>query len=612
MNTPTDFEQEMLELLNRARLDPQGEFDALIGTASNATGVTAGIRNAVNFFNVDLDVFRAQIAVFDPVAPVAWSSSLNVAATGHSEKMIEVSAQGHLFEGELGLGDRITAAGYDNWRTVSENVFAYTDNPVQGHAGFFIDWGFTSTGIQDPAGHRLTILNEDFTDVGIAALAETDSSTALGPWVVTQNFGARFTNVPQLVGVVLKDADGDRFYDAGEGLEGVTITATNASGDQFVTTSWGSGGYQMELASGTYDVTFSGGNLSGTLTDEVTITDANVKLDGFAGDATQSEIVQGTPGNDWLTPGSGNDTVVGGAGSDMISFVDLEQAVNVNLETQVALSGNDTNTLEGIENVTGTIYGDYIQGDAGDNLLRGLGNYDWFIGSEGRDSYEGGSGRDMVSYVFSQEGVTVNLSTGVGEAGLAMQDSYTSIERVTGSVHSDLMFGSDKADDFRGLGGYDWFVGSGGGKDRYDGGSGLDTVSYALSTEGVTASLLAGRGSSGDAARDLYTSIERLTGSSFDDLLIGDHGRNELRGLFGEDSLYGNGGVDRLTGGGADDYLDGGDGFDYAIYENARDDYTVTQHSTHVTVQYNGGGGDGTDTLLNIEALIFSDDLVFL
>ena len=526
--------------------------------------------------------------------------------------MIEVSAQGHLFEGELGLGDRITAAGYDNWRTVSENVFAYTDNPVQGHAGFFIDWGFTSTGIQDPAGHRLTILNEDFTDVGIAALAETDSSTALGPWVVTQNFGARFTNIPQLVGVVLKDADGDRFYDAGEGLEGVTITATNASGDQFVTTSWGSGGYQMELASGTYDVTFSGGNLSGTLTDEVTITDANVKLDGFAGDATQSEIVQGTSGNDWLTPGSGNDTVVGGAGSDMISFVDLEQAVNVNLETQVALSGNDTNTLEGIENVTGTIYGDYIQGDAGDNLLRGLGNYDWFIGSEGRDSYEGGSGRDMVSYVFSQEGVTVNLSTGVGEAGLAMQDSYTSIERVTGSVHSDLMFGSDRADDFRGLGGYDWFVGSGGGKDRYDGGSGLDTVSYALSTEGVTASLLAGRGSSGDAARDLYTSIERLTGSSFDDLLIGDHGRNELRGLFGEDSLYGNGGVDRLTGGGADDYLDGGDGFDYAIYENARDDYTVTQHSTHVTVQYNGGGGDGTDTLLNIEALIFSDDLVFL
>lgn len=621
MSEPTNFEQEMLELINRARMDPQGEYDALIGTSSGATGVTAEIRSAVRYFDVDLDLFREQLADFDAVAPLAWSTELKDAAQNHSELMIAFDTQSHQLPGELGVGARITAAGYEGWRIISENIFAYTDDPVQGHAGFYIDWGSTPTGIQTPAGHRLAILRGDFTDIGIGAIEETDSTTDVGPWVVTQNFGAQFTDVPQLVGVVLQDADGDRFYDAGEGLGGVTITATNASGTSFVTTSWGSGGYQIELANGEYDIVFSGGSLTGQITGSVTIAGSNVKLDGFAADAAQETppksassdgIVTGTAGDDWLMPGEGNDTVRGDAGTDMVSFVDHAQGVSVNLETGIALSGSDTNILESIENVTGTIHGDYIQGDDGDNLLRGLGSYDWFVGSGGSDTYDGGSGRDMISYVYSSEGVTVDLGMGMGLAGQARGDTYISIERVTGSIYNDLTFGSDGEDDFRGLGGFDWFVGSGGGKDRYDGGSGYDTVAYSLSQSGVTASLLTGRGSGGDAARDLYTSIERLTGSSFDDVLTGDHGRNELRGLFGEDALYGNGGVDRLTGGGSDDYLDGGAGFDYAIYSNNRAEYTITEHSTHVTVQYNGGGGEGTDTLLNIEALIFADDLVFL
>ncbi|MEQ6250797.1 CAP domain-containing protein [Sulfitobacter sp. HNIBRBA3233] len=634
MYKPTAFEQEMLELINRARSDPQGEYEALIGTGPDDTGVTPEIANAVRYFGVDLDVFRAQLADLDAVAPLAWDDALKRAAQGHSEQMIAQDTQSHRLPGEASLGGRLDAAGYDGWRIVYENVFAYTDDPVQGHAGFYIDWGAGPHGIQDPAGHRIAILQEKVSDVGIAAIAENDPGTSVGPWVVTQNFAARFSEIPQLVGVVLADADGDRFYDAGEGLGGVRITATNAAGESFVTTSWDSGGYQMELARGAYDVTFSGGALDGTISGRVVVETANVKLDGFAADARTAdpvpepdptpdpepavdpvpvtERIEGTDGNDWLTPGAGNDTVLGGAGEDMVSFFDLAQAVSVNLETGMALSGADTKTLDGIENVTGSIHGDLIQGDAGDNLLRGLGNYDWFVGSDGHDIYEGGSGRDMISYVLSDSGVTVDLGAGRGLAGQAAGDSYQSIERVTGSIYNDLTYGSDGADDFRGLGGYDWFVGSGGGKDRYDGGSGYDTVAYSLSGAGVTASLLSGRGSAGDAARDLYTSIERLTGSSFDDILIGDHGRNELRGLYGEDALYGNGGVDRLTGGGSDDYLDGGGGFDYALFDHARDAYTVSTFGATTTVSYNGAGGEGTDTLVNIEALIFADDIFFL
>ncbi|MDT8326269.1 MAG: calcium-binding protein [Roseovarius sp.] len=323
------------------------------------------------------------------------------------------------------------------------------------------------------------------------------------------------------------------------------------------------------------------------------------------------DTLLGNSGADWLTPGSGSDSVDGGDGSDMVSFVDLDAAVIVDLAAGTARSGVDTDLLVSIENVTGTLFGDFIQGDDQDNRLRGLGNYDWFIGSDGADTIEGGAGRDMISYTNATSGVTVNLALNKGTAGQAAGDVYDSIERATGSIHSDLFYGDDQANDFRGLGGYDWFIGSGGGKDRYDGGSGLDTVSYANSSAGVAASLLLGRGLAGDADRDLYTSIERLTGSSFDDLLTGDNGRNVLRGMHGRDTLFGNGGVDRLEGGGSDDYLDGGSGWDYAVFSGNRAEYTITQGSLGITVHHNAGN-EGTDTLFNIEALQFADDILFV
>ncbi|SPJ31305.1 calcium-binding protein [Falsiruegeria mediterranea] len=323
------------------------------------------------------------------------------------------------------------------------------------------------------------------------------------------------------------------------------------------------------------------------------------------------DLLEGRGGNDWLLPGRGNDTLDGGSGTDMVSFSDYGAFVRVNLAAGTATSGSETDILCQIEDVTGSIYGDVLQGDAGNNRLRGLGDYDWFIGTDGNDSYDGGSGRDMMSYVYAPGAVTVNLGTGRGTSGQAAGDTYTSIERVTGSIHGDLFYGSDGEEDFRGVGGYDWFIGSGGGKDRYDGGSGSDTVAYWQSSSGVSASLLLGRGSHGDAARDLYTSIENLGGSNHDDHLTGDHGRNYLRGYYGRDTLLGGGGVDRLEGGASDDTLDGGYGWDYALFSGQRNEYAISTRGDVTTVTHLSGS-DGTDTLINIEALQFSDDLFYL
>jgi len=335
-----------------------------------------------------------------------------------------------------------------------------------------------------------------------------------------------------------------------------------------------------------------------------------------------AELFYGLAGNDWITPGGGDYTVNGGDGFDMVSFynlpdtdgrTNLDYRLTIDLPAAVARSHDSSETIQlfNIERITGTVFADFIVGDSNDNELRGLGDYDWFVGSEGNDTIDGGTGRDMVSYVNSDSGIALSIGTG-GFGGLAAGDVYRGVERATGSIYSDTFFGDAGENEFRGLGGYDTFIGSIGGRERYDGGSGLDTVSYYASDAVVVASLLLGYGSEGDAHLDLYTSIENLGGTSFADTLTGDHGRNNLRGLGGDDFIFGNGGIDRIHGGRGDDTIDGGAGSDYILYDGSSEDFLITRTGTRdATVSWMGPGvGEGTDVLSNVEYLVFSDTVL--
>ena len=81
-----------------------------------------------------------------------------------------------------------------------------------------------------------------------------------------------------------------------------------------------------------------------------------------------------------------------------------------------------------------------------------------------------------------------------------------------------------------------------------------------------------------------------------------------MTGGFGADHVEGGDGIDTLEGGAGDDSIDGGAGIDTASYANANGSVTV---SLTVTTAQNTGG-DGTDTLTNIENLTgssFADTL---
>ncbi len=366
MANPSDFEQEMLELINRARANPQGEFDALIANQASMQGVDNDITNAIRYFSVNLALFKEQMETFSPVAPLAWSSALNTAALSHSNLMISFDTQAHYLPGELGLVDRFGNAGYKQLRWAGENIFAYTDSPIQGHAGFMIDWGNGPGGMQDPAGHRISILNEKYTEVGIASVREDNASTRVGPYVVTQDFGTRADYQPQLLGVVFDDQDSDQFYDQGEGLSGVSISVVGAGGS-YQTTSWSSGGYQLQVPQGSYTVTFSGEGLGGAQTKTVQIGDENVKLDAIAQESPNLDL----SGDNIFISSSLNDSFNGESGLDTVIFQSSFANATVrvsgsNTSVYSALDGNDTlMEIERLQFSDGTLAVD-VDGAAGE------------------------------------------------------------------------------------------------------------------------------------------------------------------------------------------------------------------------------------------------------
>ncbi|MEW5422202.1 CAP domain-containing protein [Amorphus sp. 3PC139-8] len=278
MGTPSNFEQLVLELVNRARADPLGELEKLIPSASPIVGIQDNITSALQYFNVSYDLLASQLSATPAAAPLAWNDFLGASADQHSDLMIQYDQQSHNLPGEGGLLDRVESAGYTGLRSIAENIYAYTQDPLHGHAGFYIDWGLGPGGIQDPPGHRLSILNPEMTEIGVGVSEVANPGLNVGPFTMTQHIGTRWNADSMLVGVVIRDSDDDDFYDLGEGVGDVTIEARGSAGT-FTTTTSSSGGYTLALPEGSYDVTFSASGGAETLTDSVTIGQQNVKLD---------------------------------------------------------------------------------------------------------------------------------------------------------------------------------------------------------------------------------------------------------------------------------------------------------------------------------------------
>ncbi|MGA6925013.1 MAG: hypothetical protein WBY88_04980 [Desulfosarcina sp.] len=270
---PDGIEQQMVWLMNRARGDPSWEGDWL------ATLENENVARARSYFNVDLSLLRDEFDAIPAKPPAAFDVRLYWAARAHSDYLIANDIQDHTDQLE-----RVEAEGF-SYRSWRGNVFSYTLDGIHAHAGFNIDWGEgDGTGMQPDRGHRQAIMSMDgdYTNVGLAVVAENDAATDVGPLVTTGNYASADTRQADhfnrfLVGTVWRDRNQNERYDPGEGTGGVTVRPEPAF--YYAVTS-ASGGYAIPLLeAGTYAVSFSGSELSDDTTRTVRVGDRSVLLD---------------------------------------------------------------------------------------------------------------------------------------------------------------------------------------------------------------------------------------------------------------------------------------------------------------------------------------------
>ena len=139
-----------------------------------------------------------------------------------------------------------------------------------------------------------------------------------------------------------------------------------------------------------------------------------------------ADQIFGFGGIDLLRGGDGNDTIEGGDGPDSLYGDKDDDTISGGTGDDLIRGGRGDDTLDGGAGR------DMIRADLGD---------DWIEGSEGDDYIDGGDGYDLVHYIYSPEGVDIDLSfsSGIipGEGGYAEGDILIGIEFVAGSLYDD-------------------------------------------------------------------------------------------------------------------------------------------------------------------------------
>jgi Ca2+-binding RTX toxin-like protein len=257
----------------------------------------------------------------------------------------------------------------------------------------------------------------------------------------------------------------------------------------------------------------------------------------------------------------------GGAGFDLARYDYATQGVWASLDNPAMNTGEAAgDTYIGIEGLVGSKYSDVLVGDGGRNELYGGDGNDLLVGGVGADLLDGGNGFDTASYFSATTGVTAHLDVAGLNTGDAAGDTYIGIENLDGSEFDDVLYGDNGwnvlvgrngNDRLFGLDGNDTLLGGkdadhlfgGVGADYLDGGGDFDLAHYDEAKSSVTAVLFNPLLNAGEAGGDIYVGIEGLVGSNFNDILVGDAGANELRGLDNDDTLVGGEGADLLDGG---------------------------------------------------------------
>jgi hypothetical protein len=244
---PSHLEQYYLELVNRARANPNGEVTRLSGKVWGDEG---------NPQPADLNEGIAPGTISAAAKqPLAFDTRLIDSASDYSDLLLATEQFSHTASGTS--HSRMTAAGYvftppsrsgENLATTASTA-AHPVNQErvdQHHEGLFIDGDVAGRG------HRLNLMEGDFREIGIAIRADADGVSIFGAEfnevLSTQNF-ANSSGRIFLTGVIYHDTNTNSFYDPGETSGILSLTVKTTGGSTVASgTSFASGGYSINLS----------------------------------------------------------------------------------------------------------------------------------------------------------------------------------------------------------------------------------------------------------------------------------------------------------------------------------------------------------------------------
>ena len=249
---------------------------------------------------------------------------------------------------------------------------------------------------------------------------------------------------------------------------------------------------------------------------------------------------------------------------------------------------DELDTLNSIENVTGSNFNDRLVGNGSNNVLTGLDGNDQLEGGGGNDTLDGGNGTDTMAggagddtYIVLNTSDVVLENAGEGNdtiktnktiyslanlpnvENLTYTGTTTTATKLTGNAADNRIIGGNGADTIDGGTGADTMSG-GKGADTYivDNAGDVIVENTSAGSDTVKASLSYTLGSNVEKLTLTGTAAIDGTGNSLANTITGNGAANTLSGLAGVDTLVGGSGDDHLLGGNGNDVLRGDAGAD--------------------------------------------------
>jgi hypothetical protein len=249
-----------------------------------------------------------------------------------------------------------------------------------------------------------------------------------------------------------------------------------------------------------------------------------------------------------------------------------------------------------------------LAGNSNGHHFYGYGEgYDILVGGYGDDVFEmeadslldilaAGRGEDTLDYSEADTGLSVDLNAGttysvpggtdrefpVDPYQSSLVTIFSGIENVTGTDYADVFAGN-------------W------ADNEFDGGSGIDRLTYANATQGVTIDFRNDTVTGHSVGTDTFSNIELVEGSRFDDTWYASNASDTFvfSGHFGDDTIY--------------NYDSQGNVHDYIRFEGLFEDWEdledhIDRDGNDWTIHLDNGS---TITLMDVQGNLGENDFIF-